>query len=97
MIIESRQVIFDYQDANNSISFKNENGVEDYMALKADVATLINLINNGEYEPQFGVGSPEGVVTSNSNRTYYDTTLAPASVIMYVNQTVGVNTDWIGV
>ena len=97
MIIESRQTIFDYQDANNSISFKNENGVEDYMALKADVATLINLINNGEYEPQFGVGSLEGVVISNTNRTYYDTTLAPASVIMYVNQTVGVNTDWIGV
>ena len=97
MIIESRQIIFDYQDASNNISFKNENGVEDYMALKADVATLINLINNGEYEPQFGTGSPEGVVTSNSNRTYYDTTLAPASVIMYTNQTVGVKTGWIGV
>ena len=97
MILESRQVIVDYQDASDSISFKNENGVEDYMALKADVSQLIDLINIGEYEPQFGVGSPEGVVTSNSNRTYYDTTLAPASVTMYVNLTVGVNTNWIGV
>ena len=97
MIIESRQIILEYDDARQNISFKNENGVEDYMALKDDVAELINLINIGEYEPQFGVGSPEGVVTSNSNRTYYDTTLAPASVIMYINQTVGSDTGWIGV
>lgn len=45
MTIESRQTITEYSDARNDIPFKNENGVEDYMALKADVVRLIEVVN----------------------------------------------------
>ena len=96
-MIESRQLITEYSDARLNISFKTDDGVEDYMALKADVTSLIELINNGDYEPQFGTGSPEGVVTSNFNRTYYDTTLSPVSVTMWTNQVTGVDTGWVPV
>jgi hypothetical protein len=39
--VQSRQVIKEYQEAGGSISFKNEQGTEDYMGLKADVDELL--------------------------------------------------------
>jgi hypothetical protein len=39
--IESRQVIADYQEASSAVGFKTEQGLEDYMALKADITELL--------------------------------------------------------
>lgn len=50
-------------------------------------------INDGRYSPQFGTGSPEGVVTSNNNQTYFDLSVPE----MWVNPTIGVNTGWVQV
>ena len=57
----------------------------------AQNASDIADINDGRYSPQFGTGSPEGVVTANRNQTYFDTSV-PA---MWVNPATGANTGWI--
>lgn len=57
----------------------------------AQNASDIADINDGRYSPQFGIGSPEGVVTSNRNQTYFDTAVPS----MWVNPTIGVNTGWV--
>lgn len=91
-MIDSRQVIREYSDAIANIGFNSETGVEDYMALKSDVLALINIINDNQLSPQFGSGSPEGVVTSNINRTYFDTDGVNAT--MYINENIGADTGW---
>ncbi len=52
------------------------------------------IVDSQTYEPQFGTGSPEGVVTANLNRTYYDLTGVPE---LWVNPTAGSNTGWVQV
>lgn len=97
MTIESRQTVLEYSEVPATYGIDNDYGIEDLMALKEDVRSLISLVNdsNSTFTPQFGTGSPEGVVTSNFNRTYYDTTLSPVSVTLYVNQNIGVSTGWV--
>lgn len=97
MTIESRQTVLEYGEVPQAYNMSSEYGIDDLMALKEDIAALISLVNdsNSTFTPQFGTGSPEGLVTSNFNRTYYDTTLSPVSVTLYVNQNVGVNTGWV--
>lgn len=92
-----QQEIVAYSEARESISFKLESGVNDYMAIKAKLTEtivrlneVINIVNDSA--PLFGTGSPEGVVQANSSQQYYDTSVAP--VIMYINQTIGANTGW---
>lgn len=94
-----QQEIISYSEARESISFKLESGVNDYMAIKAvlveSVARLNEVIDAVNDSPQFGSGSPEGVVTANASRQYYDESVAP--VIMYINKTIGANTGWLEV
>lgn len=99
MNIESRQTIVEYAEAAEVYKLNSEYGTDDLMAMKADIRNLIALINdtNSTFTPQFGTGSPNSVVTSNYNRTYFDTTLSPVSVTMFVNENVGVNTGWVQV
>lgn len=87
MKLISNQIITDYSEVNQ---FFPANIAEDYMFLKSDVKNAINSINN--LQPIFGDGSPEGSVKSNLSRTYFDK--SGATVIMYVNESVGVNTGW---
>lgn len=89
MKINSQQLIIDYSEINK---FFPDNITEDYMAMKRDILSIVSAVNNGAFEPQFGSGSPEGVVTSNENRTYFD--MSGATAIMYVNENIGVNTGW---
>jgi hypothetical protein len=96
-VIKSNQVVTEYQEAESLISFKGVNGVEDYMGLKSDINSLLTLINSETFTPQFGIGNPESVVTSNYSKTYFDTTSSPTSVTMYVNENVNVNTGWVPV
>ena len=95
--ITSRQLALEYSDIRGLYKLKDDNAVEDMAALKADIASLINIINTGDLVPIKGVGSPEGVVTSNSSLTYIDTTSAPTSVTMYINESIGESTGWVQV
>ena len=95
--ITSRQLAIEYSDIRELYKLKDDNAVEDMAALKADIASLINIINTGDLVAIQGVGSPEGIVTSNSSLTYIDTTLAPTSVTMYINQSINSKTGWIPV
>ena len=63
--------------------------VEYLRNLLQDIVTVAAAVDNNQ--PQFGSGSPEGVVTANLNRTYYDTSIPE----MWVNETVGANTGWV--
>lgn len=94
MTITSRQIVIEYDDVRQTYSFKSENAVEDFMALKSDVFETLELLNaeTSTFTPQFGSGSPEGVVTANFNRTYFDTDAANA--VQYINETVGLSTGW---
>jgi hypothetical protein len=86
----SRQTIKDYTEARDSISFKNDNGLEDYMAMKEDIDQFLTFIAEGMFSPQFGQGSPEGVVTSNLSKQYIDTD----TNTVYYNLESSVNTGW---
>jgi hypothetical protein len=94
MTIQTRQFIVEYDEARESYSFKSEQGLDDFMALKADVFAAIELLNaeTSTFTPQFGSGSPESVITANYNRTYYDT--SGLNAVQYINETVGASTGW---
>lgn len=92
-----QQEIVAHSEARDAISFKQESGLNDYMAIKAKLTETIAVLNQvadyiNDSAPQFGTGSPEGVVTANNSQVYYDESVAP--VIMYVNQTIGADTGW---
>lgn len=93
-MIQTRQIIIEYDEARETYKFKSENAVEDFMALKADVFAVLQLLNaeTSTFTPQFGSGSPEGNVTANFNRTYFDTN--PVNAVQYINETVGESTGW---
>ena len=95
--IQSNQSALEYSDVRDIYKFKDEEAVEDLMFLKTDVLTIIGLINKGEFTPLQGVGSPEGVVESNSSLQYIDTALSPVSVTMYANSETNSKTGWIPV
>lgn len=97
MNIETRQTVTEYSEAREVYGFSKDNTIEDFMAMKSDIADMINLLNDGAstFTPQFGTGSPEGVVISNYNRTYYDDTLLPASYTQWVNPAAGAITGWV--
>lgn len=86
----SRQTIFSYAEAIESISFKNDIGVEDYMAMKEDIGEFLTFIAEGMFSPLFGQGSPEGTVTSNLSKQYIDTD----TNTIYYNRESSVNTGW---
>lgn len=93
-MIETRQIVIEYDEVRETYKFKFENAVEDFMALKADVFAAIELLNaeTSTFTPQFGSGSPESVVTANFNRTYFDT--SGLNAVQYINETVGESTGW---
>ena len=88
-MINSKQTIFSYNEVDEFFTFDI---ARDYMGLKQDLNDLLRIINNNELSPQFGSGSPEGVVTSNLNKTYFDTSGADA--VMYINESTNTNTGW---
>ena len=71
---------------------------EDYFQLKRDYQNLVNAvtamltaINDGEFSPLSGMGSPEGAITANYSLFYVDTSASQ----LYYNPTYGVDTGWI--
>lgn len=70
---------------------------EDYFHLKRDqegllqsMVALLGAVNDGEFSPQFGTGSPEGVVTANYSLFYVDT----STNRIWYNTSVGAQTGW---
>jgi hypothetical protein len=94
-MIDSRQIYLEYSDIREGYKLTDDNAIEDMAGLKADVSALISLVNNGDFTPLEGVGSPEGVATSNSSKLYIDTTNSPTSVTMYYNSTINSATGWV--
>ena len=76
------------------------NGVkdEDYLHLKRDYQNLLNgynvllnAVNEGDFSPLSGPGSPEGVYTANYSLLYVDT----VGAALYYNPTYGAKTGWV--
>lgn len=95
--INSRQTVLEYSDIRTLYKFNNDNAIEDFAALKADISEILRQININEFTPLEGSGNPEGVIISNSSKTYVDTDLSPVSVTMYYNNTINSNTGWVPV
>jgi len=88
-MINSKQTIYSYNEVDEFFPF----GIaRDYMGLKQDLNDILRIINNNELSPQFGSGSPEGVVASNLNKTYFDTSGTDA--VMYINESTNSKTGW---
>lgn len=68
--------------------------VEDYGSISTSLNTLSNSIADSVMI--VGTGSPEGSVTANESRQYYDTS-GGAGSRFYVNSTVGANTGWVAI
>lgn len=83
----------DIVDLDNRVT-QNENDITSLDSRVTQNENDIADINDGRYSPQFGSGSPEGVVTANRNQTYYDLTGTPE---LWVNPTIGANTGWVQV
>ena len=90
-MIDSLQTIEDWSDCKTEHPKWSDNGVEDYMSAKTDLNELIEILNTGGLSPQFGEGSPEGVVAANYSLKYIDT-LVPTE---YYNETFGSDTGWV--
>lgn len=90
-MIKSRQVIESYIDCRTNHPSWSEMAIEDYQSLKEDISIFIGLVNNGDLSPQFGTGSPEGIVTSNYSLKYIDTSIPTE----YYNPVFGSKTGWI--
>ena len=90
-MIEDFQTIVNDGDCAQEHNNWSSNSVEDYMRLKDSVNQIIAIFNDGEASPQFGSGSPEGVVTANYSLFYIDT----VANTLYYNQTFGSDTSWI--
>lgn len=91
----SQQMLRTLPDVVNA---SNEVRGEDYFHLKRDVFNILSFIelivqavDDGEFSPQIGTGSPEGVVTANYSLKYIDTS-GPTE---YYNPTYGAITGWV--
>lgn len=89
--LNSRQEIQEYQDGNESISFKNGRGLESYMCALEDIRNLLEHINNSSI--QYGTVAPESVITSNNSQLYFDT----ATSTLYTNPTISALTGWVAI
>ena len=90
-MIDSLQTITDDGECRSEHPKWSDNAIEDYMSKFRDIETLFNLVNNGDLSPQFGTGSPEGVVTANYSLKYIDTAVPTE----YFNETFGADTGWV--
>ena len=90
-MINSRQEIHQYSDAQQAISFNNDIGLESYMVILEDLRNIIAHLN--ESAIQFGVVAPESTVAANNSQLYFDTNTST----MYTNPTIGAVTGWVAI
>lgn len=65
--------------------------INQFISLAQDLITTANSLDRNFM--QVGTGSPEGVVTSNKSRQYFDS----AANTLYVNPVVGADSGWTAV
>lgn len=87
------QLLRSYPDIRQNVGNATDRFVQDYSAVKENLAEALKLIEN--LKPLSGAQTPEGNVTANLSQTFIDTTASPVSVTMYFNETVGSNTGWV--
>lgn len=90
-MIDLIKTIEDYGSCFDEHGDWSDNSVEDYMGLKDALDQIISAFNDGDISPQFGTGSPEGIVTSNYSLKYIDTAVPTE----YYNETFESDTGWI--
>lgn len=90
-MINNAQTIEDYADCEINHEQWSDNAIEDYMGTKDEVSQMVEAFNSGNISPQFGEGSPEGLITANYSLKYIDT-LVPTE---YYNETFGALTGWV--
>ena len=90
-MINSRQEIQQYSDANELINFKNERGLESYMCLLEDMRNIITHLN--ESAIQYGTVTPDNNIKSNNSQLYFNTSTST----MYTNPEIGALTGWVAI
>lgn len=97
-MINSQQIIEGDEECRMHHEKWSETALRDYQGKKSDIDSLIgsvnalnNLLDTGALSPQFGAGSPEGVVSANFSLKYIDTSVPTE----YYNQTLGSITGWV--
>lgn len=83
---QSNQNLGDEQRIRQAFPGITNDAVIDYLAKTREIVIILNQI-----APQFGSGSPEGVVTSTLSQKYIDT----VANTEYYNPDFGVNTGWV--
>lgn len=104
-MINSRQAIQEYSDAQEAIKFSNDRGLESYMCLLEDMRSVITSLNEVieaqqtliDYQAassvQFGEVAPDTNITSNNSQLYFNTLTST----MYTNPNKGVVTGWVAI
>jgi hypothetical protein len=62
-----------------------------FISLAQDLITTAQSIDNNFM--QVGTGSPEGAVTSNKSRQYFDS----AASTLYINPVIGADSGWVAI
>lgn len=89
----SRQLLRSYRQIKQEVGNSTDKFVQDYSALKDDLAAALKLIDDSK--TLSGAQNPEGNVTANLSQKFIDTTASPINVTMYFNETVGSKTGWV--
>lgn len=90
--MSDRQNLQSYHDIAKAVPQARNEFIKDYAAVKDDISNL-----EAGISPQFGTGTPEGVVTATASMVYYDITNSPASVTGYFNSDIGSITGWVAI
>lgn len=88
--MSAQQILQNYDSIRQALPSAKPDFVADYAAMKDNINELFKGLS-----PQFGTGSPEGVITATASLVYYDVALSPVSVTGYFNDTIGLNTGWV--
>ena len=87
------QLLRGYQDIKRNVGNSTDKFVQDYSAVKENLAAALKLIEDSK--TLSGAQNPEGNITANLSQTFIDTTASPVSVTMYFNANVGSDTGWV--
>ena len=93
-LVNSRSNELTYSELQEFFPGAGREYLIDYLSdLQQNIDQIARYVDEN-ISPQFGTGSPEGVVTANANKTYYDLSGTPE---LWVNPTQGSDIGWVQV